>query len=414
MNRFFRNSEIKSITFKFIVVQLIFISCLLFFVNFKINSLKSNIIRQNTAIIGKIVVKNPSLEEVAIEGFTKEASTEEVKVGEKIAKKYDYVEKVPLRVVPFFDMFSDKFFLNLFFIGVINLGIILLIVFKQYKSTFNKINRVSNMAEKAVEGNIEKLNEEGEGDIAILIHNFNNMTNRLKFNIENLGKEKIFLKDTISDISHQLKTPLSSLMILNDIMLKRKITKEKLMEFLQKSREQLERMEWLIINLLKLAKLDAREIQFDLSSQCVKNTIYKSIGILKPKIDKKNISVNVSENNKDIELYHDYEWLSEAFTNIIKNCLEHTNSNGKIDIEISETALVTSIVIRDNGEGISKKDLPNIFKRFYKSSNSNSNSIGIGLSLAKSIINGQGGDIKVKSKVSEGTEFIITFLKNII
>jgi len=240
------------------------------------------------------------------------------------------------------------------------------------------------------------------------------MTNRLKLTIEALDKEKLFLKDILSDISHQLKTPLTSLMILNDIMLKRKNTPEKLGEFLEKSSEQLERMEWLIINLLKMAKMEFGAIELNIHKGYIDETIRKSLSILKTFFKEGNKKIIILEPEKRITLPHDEEWLCEAFTNIIKNCIEHTKEGGKIEIQITETPLMISISIKDNGEGISPKDLPYIFERFYKAKSSKNSSVGIGLSLAKSIIERHRGEIATKSKVDEGTEFTITFLKNII
>lgn len=414
MKGFFINPEIKGITWKFLIFQMLLFILVYFIMLSQLNVLKNSIINQNTAVIGKILYKNPELENTIMEQFSREATMEEIDMGKKVTNKYQYTKSLPIAVVPYAAKTAKDIkmiMLIIFFMSSIG---VLFLIYIEYEKIFRRVNQISRTAEEAVEGNIEEIQETGEGDFARLSHNFNSMTKRLKLTIEAQGEEKLFLKDILSDISHQLKTPLASLMILNDIMLKRKNTPEKLEEFLEKSKEQLERMEWLIISLLKMAKMEFGSIVFDIREGYIDETIGKSLSILKPLAQEGDKEIIIHEHDVRIKLLHDEKWLSEAFTNIIKNCIEHTERGGKIEIQTNETPLMISISIKDNGEGISPKDLPYIFERFYKARGSKSSSIGIGLSLAKAIIERHGGEIVVKSKLKEGTEFIITFLKNII
>ncbi len=414
MKDFFINPEVKEITWRFLILQMLLFTAVYFILTFQLNIFKSNIIDHNMAVIGKIVDKNPQLENTVMEEFSRKATEKEIAIGKQITDKYQYNESLPIAVVPYAAAAAKNIKLGMavvFFIG--SMGFLSLI-YSGYKKMFQKVGRFSQMAEEAVDGNIQIIPVNDEGYFAIFAHNFNSMTNRLKLTIEALDKEKLFLKDILSDISHQLKTPLTSLMILNDIMLKRKNTPEKLGEFLEKSSEQLERMEWLIINLLKMAKMEFGAIELNIHKGYIDETIRKSLSILKTFFKEGNKKIIILEPEKRITLPHDEEWLCEAFTNIIKNCIEHTKEGGKIEIQITETPLMISISIKDNGEGISPKDLPYIFERFYKAKSSKNSSVGIGLSLAKSIIERHRGEIATKSKVDEGTEFTITFLKNII
>lgn len=411
MYRFLNNPEVKSVVMKVIVFQFILTLLILFILGLQLEDLKNNIIGNNKALIGKLLYSNPNLEEDIIGFFTESASKEEIETGITIANKYHLTKDLPIEIFPYLYDFKKSSYLSTSLLTFISLVIFISLILIEYRKIFKKINTLSNRAEKAIEGKIEPLSEDGEGDFFILHHKFNNMTNRLKLTIEALDKEKLYLKDIISDISHQLKTPLSSLMLLNDIMGKKDMTKEKRSDFLYKSKEQLERMEWLIISLLKMAKIEVGKVQFTYSNTKVINTIKGSLSLLKPTIDRKNQDVIITEESKDIRLYHDNEWLKEAFMNIIKNSLEHTPVNGDIFVTIKDTPIFTKIIIEDTGEGIKKEDLPNIFNRFYKASNSKKDSIGIGLSLAKAIIEKQNGEVRVESKVGEGTRFIITFLK---
>jgi signal transduction histidine kinase len=173
----------------------------------------------------------------------------------------------------------------------------------------------------------------------------------------------------------------------------------------------LNKIEWLVSSLLKLSQLDSRTIELENKKISVKKLINTSIKPLLLLMELKNIKVDIKGDNK-IFINGDFNWLSEALGNIIKNSVEHTLMNGQIDIGYNDNPLYTKIVIRDNGEGIDKKDLPFIFNRFYKAKNSHKDSIGIGLALAKTIINSQNGDIKVNSEKGVFTEFIIKIYRS--
>jgi len=189
---------------------------------------------------------------------------------------------------------------------------------------------------------------------------------------------------------------------------------EERMDLLKSSSEQLDRMDWLCKNLLKLARLEAGSVEFNKKDCFLFETLKKSLSPLLIKAHEKQqeISLRVNEN---INFKHDTEWMAEAFTNIIKNAIEHTSSGGNIKIIAMETLLSVQIIIKDNGEGIPKKEISKIFNRFYKGENStNPASIGIGLALSKTIIEAQQGSISVKSEEGKGTEFSIIFLKTVI
>ena len=233
----------------------------------------------------------------------------------------------------------------------------------------------------------------------------------IRSNLEDLKKEKQFLVDLLSDISHQLKTPLSSVILYNDIMINKELPKEQKAAFLLNNQNQLDKMNWLIKNMLKLAKLDAKAIEIKPEIQSLNETIQDSVDALESKALEAKVKIIFKE-TVEINFKHDRLWLEEAFINIIKNAIEHTPLNGMINLELKQSPLYTRVTIQDTGEGISDVDLPNIFKRFYKAKTSKkTDSIGIGLALAKSIIDEHNGIIEVQSRVNIGTEFVITFLK---
>ncbi|UPA29458.1 HAMP domain-containing histidine kinase [Terrisporobacter glycolicus] len=255
----------------------------------------------------------------------------------------------------------------------------------------------------------EMKNRNQDGQIGLLKTELIKMTNILKEKVELLNNEKIFLNNTISDISHQLKTPMTSLVILNDLMYE-DLPQETKIEFLDKIKSQLNRMEWLVKSMLKLSKVEAKVIDFEKKEVKIKELIKRSVAPSLIPMEIKNIELSISGDD-NTSYIGDINWSSEAFVNIIKNCIEHTPQGGKINISYDENPIYCEVVIKDSGEGIDKKDLPHIFKRFYKGKASKEDSVGIGLAMSKSIIESQNGDIYVNSEKNQGTEFHIIFHK---
>ena len=224
-------------------------------------------------------------------------------------------------------------------------------------------------------------------------------------------KEKEKLKDSLSDISHQLKTPLTSAMVLTDNMLEDEdMPFEIRRDFLNDIKQSVNNMSFLVQSILTLSKLDANTIVFkpekaylaEIFKQCL-----SSVNVLS-EIKQVEVQANCDDN---CVLICDAKWIAEALTNIIKNCIEHTSEGGFVNISADQNGFCTKITITDNGSGITKKDLPHIFERFYKGYNSDKNSIGIGLALANTIIEKSGGYINVDSEEGKGTTFNIRFFE---
>ena len=251
-----------------------------------------------------------------------------------------------------------------------------------------------------------------EGNLSNLKNDIYKMTVKLKEQSDLSQKEKKYLEEVLSDISHQLKTPLTSMYVINDVLLSdKKIDDSKKQEFLIKNRKELERIEWLVTSLLKMSRLDSGSEKIILKETKIDDLIRKTVTPLEIPIELKNQHL-ILDYDKNIKLNIDLNWTTEALINILKNAHEHTKENGTIQIKVKDTVIYTEIEIIDTGEGISTTDLPHIFERFYKGK-TNKESIGIGLNMAKKIINLEKGDIKVISN-SNGTTFNIKFYKQII
>ena len=288
----------------------------------------------------------------------------------------------------------------------------ILMVLYQY---FREQNKIIENAEAQIAGYIAgkrtaRIECDDEGELYKLFHKVNALVSTLNAQAENELQAKEFLKNTISDISHQLKTPLAALNIYNGIMQSQTTSLPEIQKFADLTEQELDRIETLVQNLLKITKLDAGTIVIDKAWENV-HTFMENI--------KKHFSFRAGREGKTIQLtgddntalFCDHIWLTQAIDNIVKNALDHTKAGGLIHIEWKYFASVVQIVIEDNGSGIHPEDLLHIFKRFYRSRFSKDvQGIGLGLPLAKAIIEAHNGTIEVDSQLGRGTTFIINFL----
>ncbi|WP_168119024.1 HAMP domain-containing sensor histidine kinase [Paenibacillus sp. HB172176] len=251
-----------------------------------------------------------------------------------------------------------------------------------------------------------------EGELSILKNEIYKVTLMLTEQGVMLQEDKQRLTDAISDISHQIKTPLTSMMMMSDLLSNPALPSDKRSEFSHRIQIQLERLEWLISSLLKLSKIDAGTIVFKKEPVRVEKIIQKALEAVAIPIDVKELRVEL-QGDAEVAFIGDANWTTEAVINIVKNAAEHTEHGGMIHISYGENVLYTEIAIRDNGNGIARQDLPHIFNRFYKGSSAGEGSVGIGLAMAHSIITSQNGAIEVKSDSSAGgTEFRIKLYKH--
>lgn len=253
-----------------------------------------------------------------------------------------------------------------------------------------------------------KIEENEEDDLSLLKNELAKTTIMLKEVASNNLKDKVLLKESLEDLSHQLRTPLTSITLILDSLNSKDETDR--LESYKDMKRLILNLNFLVNSLLKLARFDANTITFKEENFLVDNLLNEVIKNVNMLADLKNIKI-IKNNNINNRLKGDFKWQVEAITNIIKNCIEHSKDNSFIEINHDENKLYTRIIIKDQGVGISKNDLKHIFERFYKGKNSSCDSVGIGLSLAKTIIEKDNGFITVTSKEGVGTTFIIKYLK---
>lgn len=260
------------------------------------------------------------------------------------------------------------------------------------------------------DGNFEKHLPQNEiGSIYQLFAAVEELAVALRARSENEQHMKAFLKDTISDISHQLKTPLAALHMYTEIISQEPDHMETVKRFTDKAMQSLERIEQLVQALLKVSRIDAGSIVFQKDKQSAANLVSGAMEDLSVRAQKEGKRIVIKGNPEEFFLC-DGQWTREAVANLIKNALDHTENGGVVTISWESSPAMFRLAVADDGCGIAEEDIHHVFKRFYRSKRDcNRQGIGLGLSLAKSIVEGQGGILSVSSTPGEGAVFTILF-----
>lgn len=404
-----KNKEyLKHYLLQSLIVITIF-SLLLVIVNIiEYNQYKRNFNYKINAILEKVEEKYPNLDQNDLVEILNSKEIED-----NILKDYGY------------DMDKDSYVskndnYNLIF-GITKFGILLVafisliyLFIKHNLKNDKEIDKIIKCIEKINRKNYElDLDELSEDKLSILKQEIYKTTIMLKENAENSLKDKINLKNSLQDISHQLKTPLTSINILLDnIIDDPKMDDETRQRFIKNIKREITNITFLVKSILKLSKFEANTISFIREDVSVKKIVNETIKNVSNLCDLKNINIKV--NNKcQNKINCDYKWQVEALTNILKNAVEYSYKDSKILIECDDNNAYTQIKIKDFGKGMDKEDAENIFKRFYKGKDAGKDSIGIGLSLSKAIIEKDNGRVSVESIKDKGTTFIIKYFYNI-
>lgn len=307
-------------------------------------------------------------------------------------------------------LWNSDFGLFTLMVCALFLGLFLLSTYRRYKRIAElaaDVNRILH------DDNHISLEKYAEGELAILQSEIYKMTVRLREQQQNLQNDKIYLADSIADISHQIRTPLTSINLLVSLLSEPDLSAERKQQLTHELYELLSRIDWLITALLKISKLDAGTVQFKKETLSLDELLAKATAPLLVPMELREQKLELTAEGN---FSGDIAWTCEALTNIIKNCMEHTPESGSISVNASENALYTEITVTDTGSGIAKEDLPHIFERFYKGKNSDDKSFGIGLALARMIITAQNGTVKAENRPPEstGAKFTIRFYKGTI
>lgn len=349
-------------------------------------------------------------DKLPVSAFTSQTSADDLTKGYKTLSDIGYSDNASIRLLPSVHAYRNKMITVMFLLLLFVFGCIYVLIFYFLYRQHQAIKGAESCISEFLSGNTAfRIACEESGEWYSLFHEINELASVLSAHAEKEKQTKEFLQDIISNVAHQLKTPLSALKMYSEIIGDTATDREKINDFSQKSLREIRRIEDVIYTLLKLARLDAGMIQMQKE--------YENISVLMQDISERfeiwaerEDKIIILSGEDNISLYCDALWISEAAGNIIKNALEHTEKGGQILIAWEQTPLLTKIIVKDNGKGIHPEDLYNIFKRFYRSRHSQDvHGIGLGLPLAKSIVEIHGGTISVTSKLNEGTTFTLNF-----
>lgn len=350
-------------------------------------------------------------DELQISAFTSLPNENDIERGREALASIGYDETTSMRFLPAVQTYRNQTVLSIFVLLVFLFGAIYLSLFlylqRQHKAFSNAENTIRQFLDGYTTSRIECSQA---GDWYSLFHAINEMATILSAHAENQRQTKEFLQDIISDVSHQIKTPLSALKMYHEIIESHKDDAATVSSFTEKSQREIKRMEDVIYTLLKLARLDAGIIQMEKAEENVSILMQDVLERFETWAEREHKTITLS-GKEEVILSCDALWVSEAIGNIIKNALEHTENGGHIEVKWSQSPLMTQIEISDDGKGIHPEDLYNIFKRFYRSRlSSDVHGIGLGLPLAKSIVEAHGGTISVTSTPGTGTTFTLNFI----
>lgn len=295
-------------------------------------------------------------------------------------------------------------------LSIISSAVFGIVFFMFTKSRYKSIAKISDEIDLVLHNDDHLyITESNEGELSILQSEIRKMTLRIREQNDALKKEKEHLADSLADIAHQLRTPLTSVNLILSL-LENSNDENELKKFKREAEELLLQMDWLITSLLKISRLDAGIVVFKSEEIDVNKLISTALRPFLISIELHNIDLQIHV-EKGIVIHGDSGWISEALQNIFKNCIESVGDNGRLQITCENNQLFTEIVIHDSGDGFKKEDLPYLFKRFYRGKNTDATGYGIGLALCRMIITGQGGTITAKNHMQGGAVFSIHFPK---
>lgn len=355
-------------------------------------------------VINEIVLKYPDVDS---EDVIKIINSDK-KSSNDLLKKYGFSENDINYLQGGKIVYYKSLIISLSVFGIFSL-LLVFILLKKKKNYDNNIENITNYLKKINSG-IYDLNllDNVEGNLSILKNEIYTTTVCLKESYDREYKERKAIKDNLANISHQLKTPLTAIILMIDTLLEEDVDPLRQKEFLSDIRLQVENINFLIIAMLKLSKFDANVITLSKDEIMIKDLVFdvlKNVDILR---EIKNVNIHVKGSSL-VKVIGDYKWECEAVTNVLKNAIEYSNDGGDIYINFENNGMYVKLEIMNEGKEIEKTELKNIFKRFYKGNN-NSNNIGIGLSLAKEIIEKDNGSISAYSQDGK-TKFVLKYYK---
>lgn len=402
-------------TLLFIFLCFILVSQIITFL--MIHEFKNQIIEHDYQTAGYLLENYETVNQITIPKdelpklFYGSRTNKDTNLGAEIFYGTGYNSEISFSHIPSLRNIYSRYTIILLIISISTFGILLISIIHYVQKLHQKLEQANDQIKKFLDGNEElSLDDDSVEVTSTLFHTINTMSASLKAHISTQKQSKELLKSTISDISHQLKTPIAAMRMYNEIITEENNNPDVVQKFAAKTDISLERMEILIKNMLLVTRLDVGMVPFEYKMHHICSLIQCIADEFETRTAKEQKKI-VLEGLPHSMLYCDYDWLKEALSNIVKNALDHSNPIDLIKISWESTPIITKIIIEDTGNGIHPEDIHFIFKKFYRSRFSqDKQGAGLGLSLAKSIIEAHNGTILVESTLGVGTKFTIHFL----
>lgn len=299
--------------------------------------------------------------------------------------------------------------------GLLVLSVCAVYGFLHFGSSYLRYRNIQKLTQSLdallLTGKTLSIQEYREGELSILSNQIQKLTKRLSESADALRSDKEYLADSLADISHQLRTPLTAMNLTAAMLSAPDISQERRQELTMELKNLLHRTQWLVESLLKMSKLDAGTVKLECSEVRVSDLIRRASAPLAIPMDVRSQTLRIECNEETLSC--DPTWTAEALGNLMKNCSEHTPEGGCITVSVEKTALFTQITVHDSGPGFVPEDIPHLFERFYKGKNASDSSYGIGLALSRTIVTSQNGTIQAMN-TAEGARFVMKFYDQII
>lgn len=400
---FLKNPELRCYLRWMVVCLLVLLGLGFLFTGLLQAQYQDQILQHDAALLGILLQLYPEQETTLVSQLTKSADASSLQAGLSALNLYNYTPAEAVHAAPLFGLFTVLCFLLSALVSCVCL----------YK-IYQKIHRITQYLHQAAKGETPSpLLEAEEGSFGYLANESTKVVHSLYRKASQSDEDKAALSRAISDISHQIKTPITSMTMLTDILLEQPVPETQRILFLQRIQAQLGRIKWLVDALLKLSKLDSGSVVMEKKTISCETLLEQCMLPLYPILQQRQITY-LPSGQLNTCFVGDLSWMTEAVGNVIKNCIEHTPPHGKLYIQASGNPLYTELQIRDTGEGIDPEDIPHLFERFYRGKNASPDSVGIGLALSRSIIEQQNGVIDVSSTLKEGSCFPIRMYHGVV
>ncbi|MBN2981304.1 MULTISPECIES: sensor histidine kinase [Cohnella] len=379
------------------------------FSNYASERLERDWYDRQAAVIGTLASAHPELADelpklIAESG----ADPEAVALGRELADRHGAGERLAGELPPAVSAFRSRTATELAFGALLLLAALGFALLREQRLQLGSLRALALSLESAVKQNRPmRFRLYGEGELGLLAHSVQELALRLQMTIGQLKGEKAFLKETIADISHQLKTPLASLSIYVDLLRQERTRPDEAETFLSTCRQELDRMEWLTLTMLKIARLEADALELRPEAKDLAGTVEDAVEPLREWARRRQVNLKLEAPAEQAVVPHDSRWLAEAIANVVRNAVEHSPAGCDVTVRWQRTPALVRLEVLDEGPGIEEKHLPHLFKKFYRTSSGGSG-VGLGLPLAKSIAERHEGLLSARNRPEGGAAFTLT------